>query len=44
MAYAWEEDGQAKRHVQVARKPRETYAIACGARPVMKSLVLELAE
>ena len=44
VTYAWEEDGQAKRHVHVARKPRETYTIRCTSRPLMKSIVLELAE
>jgi hypothetical protein len=44
VTYAWEEDGQPKRHVHVARKPEETYTIRCAAKPVMKSIVLELAE
>jgi hypothetical protein len=44
VTYAWEEDGQPKRHVHVARKPEETYTIRCAVKPVMKSIVLELAE
>jgi hypothetical protein len=44
VTYTWEEDGQLKRDVYVARKPRETYTIHCAAKPVMKSIVLELAE
>jgi hypothetical protein len=44
VTYAWEEDGQPKRHVHVAREPRETYTIHCATKPVMKSIVLELAE
>jgi hypothetical protein len=44
VTYAWEEDGQPKRDVYVARKPHETYTIRCSAKPVMKSIVLELAE
>jgi hypothetical protein len=44
VTYRWEEDGQPKRDVHVARKPEETYIIRCAAKPVMKSIVLELAE
>ena len=39
-----EENGQAKRHVHIARKPNESYKINCGAKPLMKSLIVELAE
>ena len=44
VTYAWEEDGQPKRDVHVARGPQETYTIRCAAKPLMKSVVLELAE
>jgi hypothetical protein len=44
VTYTWQEDGKDKRHVHIARKPRETYTITCVAKPVMKSIVLELAE
>ena len=44
ITYRWEEGGQGKKHVHVARKAQETYTITCGARPVMKSIVLERAE
>jgi hypothetical protein len=44
ITYAWEEDGRPKQDVHVARQPRETYTIRCAARPVMKSLTMELAE
>jgi hypothetical protein len=44
VTYTWEEDGQPRRHVHVARQLRETYTITCATRPVMKSVVLELAE
>jgi hypothetical protein len=44
VTYRWEEDGQLKQDVHVARRPRETYLIHCVAKPVMKSIVLELAE
>jgi hypothetical protein len=42
--YTWEEKGQAKQDIHVARKPHDTYTITCSNKPVMKSLVLELAE
>ncbi|HTU22556.1 MAG TPA: hypothetical protein VMG10_31245 [Gemmataceae bacterium] len=44
VTYMWEEDGHPKRDVHVARKPQETYTIRCVAKPIMKSIVLELAE
>jgi hypothetical protein len=44
VTYSWEENGQLKRDVHVARKPQETYTIRCAAKPLMKSIVLELAE
>jgi hypothetical protein len=44
ITYAWEEDGRPKQHVHVARQPRETYTVRCAAKPLMKSIVLELAE
>ena len=44
VTYTWEEDGQPKRDVHVARKPQETYTIRCASKPVMKSIVLELSE
>ncbi len=42
--YEWEENGQPKRDVHVAGKEDESYTITCAAKPVMKSIVLELAE
>jgi hypothetical protein len=44
VTYTWEEEGKAKQDVHVAKKPDETYTITCAAKPVMKSIVLELAE
>jgi hypothetical protein len=44
ITYTWEENGQSKQHVHVARQPREVYTITCAAKPVMKSVALELAE
>lgn len=44
VTYLWTENGRVRRDVHVARKPRETYTIRCEAPPVMRSIVLELAE
>jgi hypothetical protein len=44
ISYAWEENGQAKQDVHIARQAGETYTIACGAKPMMKSITVELAE
>jgi len=44
VTYVWEEKGIEKRHVHIARKPEETYRIKCDATPLMKSLILELAD
>jgi hypothetical protein len=42
--YQWEENGQAKEDVHVARTPAEVWTITCATKPVMKSIILELAE
>jgi hypothetical protein len=42
VAYRWEEGGQAKEQVFTARKPEEAWTVACGGKPLMKSIVLEL--
>ena len=42
VTYAWQENGVEKRDVHVARRPEERYTIRCAARPVMKSLTVEL--
>ncbi len=44
VTYVWEEGGAEKRNVHVARKAAETYTIDCPTAPLMKSLVVELAE
>jgi hypothetical protein len=44
VTYLWEEDGQEKRHEHVAREAAEAYAIDCGQKPKMKSIILEVAE
>ncbi len=44
LTYVWKEGGAEKRHVQVVRKARESYEISSAAAPLMRSLVVELAE
>ena len=44
ITYTWVENGQVKRDVHIARTPNEVYTIECKSRPVMKSIILELAE
>ena len=44
ITYAWREGTVEKRHVHLARSPKETYRIFCGNAPVMTSLTVELAE
>ncbi|MBV8880426.1 MAG: hypothetical protein JO332_10710, partial [Planctomycetaceae bacterium] len=43
VTYRWEEDGKPKEQVFVAKKPDETWTITCAVKPVMKSIVMELA-
>jgi len=44
VTYAWEEGGLEKQDVHVAKQPNETYTINCAAKPLMKSIALELAD
>jgi hypothetical protein len=44
ITYRWEENGQPKEDIHVARSPAESYTIACGTTPVMTSITLELAD
>ncbi len=44
VTYTWEENGQPKQDVHVARKPDEKYTIRCEAKPVMKSIAVEVGE
>jgi hypothetical protein len=44
ITYQWEEDGQAKQDVRIARKAEENYTINCASKPLMKSIILELAD
>lgn len=44
VTYIWEEDGGEKRDIHIAKSAQETYKIVCAQRPLMKSIVLELAE
>jgi len=44
VTYLWQEGGVEKKDVHVAKTAEETYTITCGATPVMKSMILELAQ
>lgn len=44
ITYVWDEAGAEKRHVHVAQSPTDTYTIQCAAAPLMKSILLELAD
>jgi len=44
ITYVWQEGTAERRHVHVATTPGETYRIFCGNKPLMKSLVVELAD
>ncbi|HYF51906.1 MAG TPA: hypothetical protein VEJ63_21030 [Planctomycetota bacterium] len=44
ITYVWDENGAEKKDVHVMNKPDETYTINCAAKPLMKSISLELAE
>ena len=44
VTYVWDEDGAEKRDAHVAKSPAETYTITCAKPPLMKSLIVELAE
>ena len=44
VTYVWDEGGVEKRDVHVARSPQEAYKITCAGKPLMKSIVLELAD
>jgi hypothetical protein len=43
ITYQWEENGQPKEDIHIARQPGESYVITCVARPTMKSIAVELA-
>jgi hypothetical protein len=43
ITYVWDEGGKEKQDVRVVAKPSEVYKITCGAKPTMKSVILELA-
>ena len=42
--YSSEENGQEMHHVHIAKSPRETYVIHCKAKPIMRSLTVELSD
>ena len=44
VTYRWDEEGKAKEQIFVAKKPDETWTVTCAAKPVMKSIVMELAD
>jgi hypothetical protein len=44
ITYQWDEEGRGREHVHVARTPEDRYTITCEAKPVMKSVILELAD
>ncbi|HEY3322121.1 MAG TPA: hypothetical protein VGP72_16770 [Planctomycetota bacterium] len=44
ITYLWDENGQPKQDVHIAKQETETYTINCAEKPTMKSIVLELAE
>jgi len=44
VTYVWTEDGVEKRDVHVAKEPNEVYELTCEKKPLMKSLIVELAD
>ena len=44
VTYRWDEDGKPKEQVFIAKKPDETWTITCASKPVMKAIVMELAD
>jgi hypothetical protein len=44
VTYVWDEVGEEKRDVHVAKSPRETYTVTCLKPPLMKSFTVELAD
>lgn len=44
VTYRWDEEGKAKEQVFVAKKADEVWTVTCAAAPVMKSIVMELAD
>jgi len=44
VTYVWEEGGIEKKRAHVARKAEETWKIKCRSKPVMKSIIMELAD
>ena len=44
VTYVWDENGTQKKDVHVATKPQEMYTIKCEAKPLMKTIILELAK
>jgi hypothetical protein len=41
--YSWEENGKPMSDVHIVRQPEERYTITCSSKPLLKSIILELA-
>jgi hypothetical protein len=41
VTYLWNENGQAKESIHIAKSPEESYTIHCEQKPVLKSIILE---
>ncbi|MBA3708922.1 MAG: hypothetical protein H0W83_08915 [Planctomycetes bacterium] len=44
VTYTYDENGKTKQDVHIAKQATDTWAITCDGKPLMKSIVLELAE
>ena len=44
VTYVWDEDGKEKRDEHVAKTAQDSWTIKCDAKPVMKSIIMELAK
>ncbi|HEY3321096.1 MAG TPA: hypothetical protein VGP72_11570 [Planctomycetota bacterium] len=44
ITYVWDEGGAEKKDVHVAQKAEETYTINCAVKPLMKSVIVEVAQ
>lgn len=44
ITYVWDEAGSEKRDVHILKSPSETYQVNCAQKPLLKSLVVELAK
>ena len=44
ITYTWDENGQPKQDIHIAKQPAETWTIKCESKPAMKAIVLERRE